>query len=314
MELNAVMGDTEITEIATGLEFPEAPVWMADGTVLCVELKRRTVDQVHPDGRVETVAEPGGGPNGLAIGPDGAVYVTNSGGWAYHDVLGLTVPVLQQPDDYSGGRIERIEPATGETTVLYTECDGNPLWGPNDLVFDTAGGMWFTDHGKIHPRSSTHGGVYYARPDGGAIDEVIYPLDSPNGIGLSPDGSRLYVAETHTGRVFEWEVTGPGAVESLNSLADHGGRLLFGAGGYQLFDSLAIDSAGNVVVGTLSDNAGLTVIPPDGGEVEQVTLGDPLCTNVCFGGNDLTTAFVTMSGTGRLVSLPWPRPGLALAY
>lgn len=308
------MDDTEITEIASGLEFPEGPVGMDDGSVLCVELKRRTVDRVHPDGRVETIARPGGSPNGLAIGPDGAVYVTNSGGWGFHEVMGFTITSLEQPYDYSGGRIERVDLATGETTVVFTECDGNPLWGPNDLVFDAAGGMWFTDHGKIHGRSRTHGGVYYARVDTGEIHEVVYPIDSPNGIGLSPDGSRLYVAETHTGRVFEWGVTGPGELDRPNPLAEHGGQLLFGAGGFQLFDSLAVDSAGNIVVGTLADNAGLTVVPPDGGPVEQVTLGDPLCTNVCFGGDDLTTAYVTMSATGKLISLPWPRPGLALAF
>ena len=142
----------EITEIATGLQFPEGPVWMPDGTVLCVELKGRTVDRVHLDGRVETVATPGGSPNGLAIGPDGAAYVCNSGGWGFAEVMGMTVPDVRQPEDYSGGRIERVDLATGEVTVLYTECDGNELVGPNDLVFDAAGGMWFTDHGKQRGR------------------------------------------------------------------------------------------------------------------------------------------------------------------
>lgn len=238
----------------------------------------------------------------------------NSGGWDFHDVMGFTITALRQPADYSGGRIERVDLETGEVTVLCTECAGHPLWGPNDLVFDATGGMWSTDHGKIHERSRTHGGVYYARPDGSSIVEVIYPLDSPNGIGLSPDGSRLYVAETHTGRVFEWGVSSAGIVERLNPAADHGGNLVFGAPEYQFFDSLAIDAAGNVVVGTLAQNAGLTVIAPDGSDVEQVVLPDPLCTNVCFGGDDLRTAFVTMSGTGRLVSFVWPRPGLPLAF
>jgi len=304
----------EITEVASGLGFPEGPVWRPDGTVLCVELQRRTVDRIHPDGQVEVVAEPGGSPNGLAIGPDGAAYVCNSGGWAFHELMGFVITALQQPDDYSGGRIERVDLGSGAVEVLYTECAGNPLWGPNDLVFDPSGGMWFTDHGKIHARSKTHGGVYYAQPDGSAIEEVIYPLDAPNGIGMSPDGSRLYVAETHTGRVFEWGISGPGRIEGLNPAADHGGNLLFGAGNYQLFDSLAVDSAGNVVVGTLAHNAGLTVIAPDGSSVEQIPFPDPLVTNVCFGGDDLATAFVTCSATGKLVSLPWPRPGLALAF
>ena len=58
--------------IASGLGFPEGPVWMPDGTLLCVELQNRRVDRIHPDGRVEVIAEPGGSPNGLAIGPDGA--------------------------------------------------------------------------------------------------------------------------------------------------------------------------------------------------------------------------------------------------
>jgi gluconolactonase len=306
------MDAPEITEIATGLQFPEGPVWMPDGTVLCVELRRRTVDRIHPDGRIETVAEPGGSPNGLAIGPDGAGYVCNSGGWAFREVMGLTITELEQPDDYSGGRIERVDLATGAVTVLYTECDGHPLMGPNDLVFDADGGMWFTDHGKIRARERDHGGVYYATPDGSSITEVAYPLDSPNGIGLSPAGDVLYVAETHTGRVLWWPVEGPGRLGRPTPLGA-GGALLAGLPGMQLLDSLAVDSGGFVVVGTLV-NGGLTVIAPDGESVEHVPVADVLVTNVCFGGPELRTAFVTCSATGRLVSLPWPRPGLPLAF
>jgi gluconolactonase len=301
-----------VTEIATGLQFPEGPVWMPDGTVLCVELQRRTVDRVHLDGTVDVIAEPGGSPNGLAIGPDGAGYVCNSGGFAFHEVFGMTITEMIQPDDYSGGRIERVDLDTGEVTVLYTECDGHPLMGPNDLVFDTTGGMWFTDHGKVRERERDHGGVYYAAPDGSSIVEAIYPLESPNGIGLSPEGDRLYVAETHTGRVYWWPVESPGVV-AKRSPVGHGGLLLAGLSGLQLFDSLGVDSAGNVVVGTLV-NGGLTVIPPEGDAIEHIPLPEVMVTNVCFGGDDLSTAFVTCSGTGKLVSLPWPGPGLALAF
>ncbi len=306
------MTEPVITEIATGLQFPEGPVWMPDGTVLCVELKGRTVDRVHPDGTVEVIAEPGGSPNGLAIGPDGAGYVCNSGGWSFTEISGFTLPDTLQADDYSGGRIERIDLATGAVTVLYTECDGHPLMGPNDLVFDAAGGMWFTDHGKIRARERDHGGVYYAAIDGSSISEVAYPLESPNGIGLSPAGDRLYVAETHTGRVYWWPVEGPGRLGKPSPLGA-GGQLLAGVPGLQLFDSLGVDSAGNVVVGTLG-NGGLTIVPPEGDPVEHVALPDPLVTNVCFGGDNLSTAYVTASATGRLLSLPWPRPGLALAF
>jgi gluconolactonase len=307
------MSEPKTTEVASGLQFPEGPVWLPDGTLLCVELLGGTVTRVRPDGSVEVVASPGGSPNGLAIGPDGALYVCNSGGWDFHDVMGMVVPAMQLPAHHSGGRIERLDLTTGDVEVLYRECDGNPLIGPNDIVFDASGGMWFTDHGRHRARDRTHGGVYYARPDGSSIREVLYPLDAPNGIGLSPDGSRLYVAETHTGRVFWWEVTGPGEVVSGGPMGGPGGALLCGLPGMQLFDSLAIDGDGNVVVATLVTGA-LTVISPSGDVLDQVVLGDPMVTNVCFGGSDLRTAYATLSATGRVVSFAWPRPGLRLEY
>jgi gluconolactonase len=302
----------ESSLVASGLFFPEGPIAMDDGTLLCVELGRRTVDRVHPDGRVEVVSENGGSPNGIAIGPDGAVYVCNSGGWDFIDVAGLKITALHQPADYSGGRIERVDLGTGEVRVLYRECDGHALKGPNDIVFDAAGGMWFTDHGRVRERERDHGGVYYAAPDGSSIREVIYPLESPNGVGLSPDGTRLYVAETHSGRLWSWEVTAPGEVVRRVPVGG-GGSLVVGLPGFQLFDSLAVDGDGFVVVGTLV-NGGLTVVAPDGSSVEHVALPDPFVTNVCFGGDDLRTAYVTCSGTGTIRSLPWPRPGLRLQY
>lgn len=299
--------------IATDLQFPEGPIAMDDGSVVLVEIKRGTLTRVQPDGSVEIIAELGGGPNGAAIGPDGAVYVCNNGGFAWHDVGGLLIPG-DQPPDYIGGRIQRVDLATGEVRDLYTECDGQPLRGPNDLVFDSAGGMWFTDHGKTRPRDRDRGGVYYALPDGSSIREVIYPLDAPNGIGLSPDGTRLYYAETHTGRVFQRSVSAPGQLVDLIPLDPS--SLLAGLPGMQLLDSLAVDGEGHVCVGTLV-NAGITDISPDGQVVHHATppeFFDPLVTNICFGGEDLRTAYLTLSCTGRLLACDWPRPGLKLAY
>lgn len=302
----------KITELASGLRFPEGPVCLPDGSVVVVEIAAGRLTRVAKDGSKQVVAEPGGGPNGAAIGPDGKIYVTNNGGsFTWHDVGGMTVPG-PTPPDHAGGRIERIDLASGRVEVLYEACDGRRLRGPNDLVFDAHGGFWFTDHGTTREREKDRTGVFYAKADGSQIREVIFPLDSPNGIGLSPDGRRLYVAETHTGRVWAWPVTKPGEVARAPGFGAAGGTLLAGLPGYQLFDSLAVDGEGHVCVATLV-NGGITDIAPDGGEIAHVPLPDPLTTNICFGGPDLRTAFCTLSGTGRLVAFEWPRPGLRLA-
>jgi len=108
---------TEIREITRGLRFPEGPIAMADGSVVLVEIERGTLSRVLPDGRIEVVAEPGGGPNGAAIGPDGRAYVCNNGGFNWTEENGVLRPI-SQADDYSGGRIERIDLETGAVEVL----------------------------------------------------------------------------------------------------------------------------------------------------------------------------------------------------
>ena len=134
--------------VATGLQFPEGPVVMPDGSIVLVEVKRGTISRVDPtSGVIDVVARPGGGPNGAAVGPDGALYVCNNGGFAWSESRGLTVPGLVA-EDYSSGRIERINMNSGEVEVLYAEVDGEPLKGPNDIMFDSSGGFWFTDLGK----------------------------------------------------------------------------------------------------------------------------------------------------------------------
>jgi gluconolactonase len=298
--------------IATGLRFPEGPIAMPDGTVVLVEIERGTLSRVTLDGTIEVIAKPGGGPNGAAIGPDGAAYVCNNGGLRWHEDQNGLRPV-GQPDDYGGGRIERVDLATGAVRVLYTNTERGPLKGPNDIVFDRTGGMWFTDLGKTREREMDRGGVYYAAADGSQIREVIYPMLTPNGIGLSPDESRLYVAETHTGRLWAFDLEAPGVVRRRKFPSPNGGELVAGLPGYQLFDSLAVDAEGNICVATLF-NGGITVISPDGARIEHVRMPDLYTTNLCFGGPGLRTAFVTLSLSGRLVALDWPRAGLALNF
>ncbi|MAK24507.1 MAG: gluconolaconase, partial [Acidimicrobiaceae bacterium] len=289
--------------IAAGLEFPEGPVVMPDGSIILVEIKRGTITRVDPDdGSVDVVAQPGGGPNGAAIGPDGALYVCNNGGFEWGEARGLTIPGLVA-DDYSSGRIERVDLETGAVEVVYADVDGVPLKGPNDLMFDSTGGFWFTDHGKMRARTRDRGGLYYGKADGSSVREIAFPLDGPNGVGLSPQQDRVYVAETHQGSILYWELDGPGELAG----SPHG-RFLARPAGRKLFDSLAIDAEGNVSVATIQ-TGGISTFTPDGEELDFFAVDDPLCTNICFGGADMKTAFITLSGTGKLIRADWPRPG-----
>lgn len=303
---------SELTEVTSGLKFPEGPIAMPDGTVILVEMFGPRLTRVHPDGTKETIAEIPGGPNGAAIGPDGAAYVCNNGGrFTEMEMEGLCFPGPVTPEKYIGGRIQRVELASGEITDLYTEVDGNPLWAPNDLVFDAHGGFYFTDHGYSHGREAKVTGIYYGKADGSLVKEIVFPAHDPNGIGLSPQGDKLYWAETWNGRIMQRDIIAPGEIAEA-SIVDVS-VCLYGFPGFQLLDSLAVDSDGNVCVATLV-NGGVTVISPKGELVDFVPTGDLLTTNVCFGGPDLKTAYVTLSGTGRLVTTDWPRPGAKLNY
>jgi gluconolactonase len=303
---------TQPRVIATGLRFPEGPVAMRDGSIVLVEIERQTVTRVYSDGRTEVVARTGGGPNGLAVGPDGAFYVCNNGGFQWRIEMNTLRPV-GPASEYTGGRIERIDPVSGAVTVLYDRCGPHRLLGPNDIVFDGMGGFYFTDLGKARARDRDWGGVYYARADGSLIREVVHPILTPNGIGLSPDGKTLYVAETETARLWAFDVKAPGVLGKVPFPSPHGGRLLVGLGGFQRFDSLAVDAAGNICVATLV-NGSVSVVAPEGGLLRQIPMPDRFCTNICFGGPDLRTAYMTLSGTGQLVALEWDGPGLRLAH
>ena len=163
---------------------------MPDGSIVLVEMFGQRLTRVRPDGSKDTIAEIPGGPNGAAVGPDGAFYVCNNGGsFKLVDLGGLMLPGGFNREGYTRGSIQRVDPHDGTVTDLYTECDGHALRSPNDLVMDGHGGFWFTDHGirDATGRTADLTGIYYAHADGSGITEVVFPTDSPNGIGLSPD-------------------------------------------------------------------------------------------------------------------------------
>jgi gluconolactonase len=296
--------------VTEGLEFPEGPIAMNDGSVILTEIKRGVLTRVTPDGKKTVFAETGGGPNGAAVGPDGAIYVTNNGGsFQWLEQGGLTIPG-PTPPSHTGGMIQRVDPKTGAVTTVYDSCDGRRLIGPNDLVFDRTGGMWFTDHGCSTPGGRNFGGLYYARPDGSKIVRARDNMISPNGVGLSPDETVVYMADTQLGRLWAFDIASPGELAPPEGFAP--GRVICNLPGHQFLDSLAVEAGGKVCVATIF-NGGITAFDPDG-STEHFAFPDIVTTNICFGGEDMRDAWITCSSTGKLFKCRWPRPGLKLNY
>jgi gluconolactonase len=294
------MMDVEI--IAEGLQFPEGPIIMPDASVILVEIRRGTLSRVW-NGKTEVIANLGGGPNGAALGPDGAVYVCNNGGFDWEHVG------IQAAPDYVTGRIERVDLATGKFERLYDNIDGARLGGPNDIVFDKNGGFWFTDLGKTWKRSRDRSGLYYAKPDGSMLKEAGYGFVSLNGVGLAPDEKTVYAADTETARLWAFDIIGEG---ELKPGLLHPGRMVTAHDEFVFFDSLAVQANGDICVATIV-KGGITTITPDGLRT-HTAMPDPFVTNICFGGADMRDAYITLSGSGRLAKTRWPEPGLKLNF
>jgi gluconolactonase len=282
--------------IAEGLAFPEGPVVMPDGSVIVVELGSGRITRCW-DGRTDTIATPGGGPNGAAIGPDGALYVCNSGGVDFAKMCNATGEGCE-------GRIERIDLATGKVERVYDECDGHPLSAPNDLVFAADGSFWFTDLGKRYGRITEASGLFLAHPAGGNIVCIHHGGTGYNGVGLSPDGHAAYVADTVQARVYSFDA---------RKTAWQSPALVATVSGHVGLDSLAVTAAGNICVGTLH-HGGITTVTPAGGVETTFAFDDPYVTNIAFGGDDMRDAYITCSATGRLIRTRWNEPGLPLRF
>ncbi len=301
----------DIEVVADGLQFPEGPVALSDGSVLVVEIRRKTLTRVSSKGEKEIVAQFKGGPNGAAIGPDGAVYVCNNGGFDWFQLPdGSWSTTGGMSSDYTGGSIDRVDLKSGSVTTLYSESDGRPLNGPNDLVFDASGGFWFTDPGKGTRDWQHRGHLLYAKADGSEIRRVRDHMVTTNGVGLSPDQRTLYVSETLTGRLYHFDILAPGQIAPNGT--EWNSNVLGPVPGGAMLDSLKVEASGKICVGTLR-RGGVTIFDTSG-ELNFVPFPDPMVTNLCFGGRDMRDVWVTGSHGGCLYKCRWPRPGLKLNY
>ena len=327
--------------VCQGLGFSEGPIATPDGTILLVDIKKQCLTKVLPDGSQAPVAKVPGGPNGAAFGPDGRVYICNNGGFDWKEFPLPNGQVIslgeQQAADYRGGSVQALDLATGRLETLYTECaistdmsglgprapkefpSRSLLRGPDDLVFDAAGGFWIADFGKSRARDKDVTGVYYARTDGSYIREKIFPLDSPNGIALSPAGDRLYVSLTFRRALLYWELDGPGSIRPNPATVD--GAYVLNAAMPGDLDSIKVDEQGNVYAVTILPkktplcNGGVTVVSPQGEILEVFELAIPgkfmpMPSNLCWGGADRRTAYITGGGSDILAKVRTSIPGL----
>ena len=308
----------KIRHITSGLQFPEGPIAMDDGSVLLVEIARGTLSRVTPDGRIHVVSQMGGGPNGAAIGPDGAVYVCNNGGFECTTEIDGCLRPTAQARDYAGGRIERVDLATGKFERLFdsgrrrgparaqrhrlrrrTAASTSPTWARCAHTRWTMAAC--TTHGAGGAAARTHRAAGAHAQRRGAV------AGRPHAV-LRRDRRRAAVGLRHRS-------AGPGAQAPVAIAARraHAGGL---AG--RALPALRLDGRRRPrqpARGHADARRHQRRSRPTARRHHHVPLDDRFVTNLCFGGRDLRTVYVTLSGSGRLIAIDgWPTAGLRLNY
>ncbi len=283
------------TLIAGAVSAPEGPTLGPDGWILNVCSFTRPdnpravggdIVATHPDRPGDTrrlfntsAGGVDGIPAALAFGPDGGLYVTDEGHRA----------ILRASDD-------------AELTVHVHSPNG-----PNDLSFDRDGNLWFTDPWGSSADNAV-GGVYVLRAEASSLDRVASGLAFPNGI-VATDEQVVY-AETRTGRLWRHRRFPDGRfgeAELFAELPHQDGVEVQGP------DGMCLDTHGNLYVAHFGAGC-VRVIGPDGAELEAIAVPGRNPTNVCFGGDDMATLFVTLDDTDQVVAGPAPHAGIPIQF
>jgi gluconolactonase len=275
------------------LMFLEGPAVDAQGNLFVSDIAGNRILKMAPEGKVTVWRSNSGRTNGNAFDAEGRL-VSCEGG-------------EQGP---GRRRMVRTDMKTGELTVLTEKYDGKRYNSPNDCCVDAKGRIWFTDPRYGADRSDLEmdvEGVYRIDPDG-KVTRVLTQkeVDRPNGIAVSPDNKTLYVIDSHQkpgGNRKVWAFT-IGADGSLS-----GRKLVYDFGKGRGGDGLRTDMKGNLWVAaginahrgnpgeTLDVPAGIYVIAPEGKLLGRIPIAEDLLTNLCFGGPDRKTLYVTAGKT-----------------
>ena len=257
--------------------FLEGPCFDGAGNLYVVDIPHGRIFRIAPDRTWTLLAEWDGEPNGLALHPDGRLFIT----------------------DYKNG-ILSIHPEKGIIETVLGRRNSERFKGVNDLVFARNGDLYFTDQGQTGLQDPT-GRVYRLRPDGG-LDCLLQNGPSPNGLVLAADESVLFVAMTRDNSVWRLPLLPDGSTSKVGRFAS-----FHGTSGP---DGMAADEAGNILLAHASLGA-VFVLGPQGEPVARIaSCRGRTVTNLAFGGPDRRTIFMTDFETGSVLMAPWRAPGL----
>ena len=249
-------------KLADGFKFTEGPAADAEGNVFFTDQPNDRIMKWSVDGKLSTFLQPCGCSNGL-----------------YFDRSGNLLACADEDN-----QLWSISPS-GRITILVKHFKNRLLNGPNDVWVRPDGGVYFTDpfykrsYWKRGPMEQEGQCVYYLSADRKIFRRVTTDLEQPNGIIGTLDGKQLYVADIGASKTYVY------AINEDGTLAD---RKLFCKMGS---DGMTIDSAGNVYL----TGRGVTVFDPSGNKIEHIQIRERWTANVCFGGKDRKTLFITAS-------------------
>lgn len=261
-EGGVVAPDAKVEKLAGDFKFTEGPAADAKGNVYFTDQPNDRILKWSTDGKLSTFMQPCGRSNGLCFDKEGNL-------WAAADLKNEL------------WRIDR----EGKHTVVVKEYNGKLLNGPNDLWIRPDGGVYFTDpfykrdYWDRGPTEQDGQCVYFLAPDHKKLVRVVDDLQQPNGIIGTPGGKTLYVADIRAGKTYAYDVQKDG------SLADK--RLFCEMGS----DGVTLDSEGNLYL----TGRGVTVFDKTGNQIDHIDVSERWTANVCFGGKNMETLFITAS-------------------